>query len=772
MGKPAVRTLVLGIALPLHSLCAFAISGNAQVELAGAGRYEDLRLALEQDAASHPLATRDLHALCLAYSKTKRYNKLFPCLEQLEANIARGDKRTRLFGLDDATPVLDLMRSEAYLELANYPLAMAEAKKTLAWYQAEDSDDTDIKLNALALLSIAATLGGDRVEGEKYAEQLQQVGTFTLAGNGYVSVKAMALARAHMALGNFQKTIDALSQDRLFALHAFLDRLVSGALITGKNNWAWQELPRAFMLNRALRGIGKTAEAKQGYDQLLNVPQVKDNGEIYWLILFERGVIAESEGSVGEAIDFYKKAIEVIEQQRASINTETSKIGFVGDKQEVYERIIDALYARNEQKEAFEYIERSKSRALVDMLAAKQVAAIHHESNDETRRLLKQLDEVEPEIIAQVPVSATEGKSTQRAFAAQAMDRIKSAAPELGTLISVSSISVGELRGTLPATEALVQYYFQGTALYALVLTQSDIAMVRLNADGLTADVKKFRSLLQQQHDGAIGISNKLYDRLLRPIESRLGAKHSLLIIPHGILHYLPFAALNDGKQYLIEKYALHSLPSASVLKYLRPAQPKSREAMLVFGNPDLGNPKFDLPSAQVEAEKIARQTKLAKLLVRAQATETAFKAAAAQYPILHIASHGIFNTKKPLDSALLLAKDDANDGKLTAGELYSLKLNADLVTLSACETGLGQINNGDDVVGLTRGFIYAGSSSIVSSLWQVDDDATSELMTTFYAEFTRHSKIDALRTAQLEVKKKYPHPYFWSAFFLTGNAQ
>lgn len=773
MRIPALASFGFGIVLALASTASFAISGNEQVELAGAGRYEELRQALEQDAAKGPLNTRDLHALCFAYSKTKRYNKLFGCLDRLAANIAGGDTSTRLFGLEDATPVVHLMRAEAQLDLANYQAASDEAQKALDWYKREDSDDTDIQLNALGLLSMAATLGGNREQGEKYAKQLEAVSTFTIMSNGYVSAKAMALAAANMALGNYQKTLDAIAQDRLFTVHAFLDRVVSGAVLTGKNNWAWQELPRAFMMNRALHGIGRTAEAKAGYDRLLTLPQVKDNGEIYWLILFERGRIAESEGRLEEAIDFYKKSIEMIELQRASINTETSKIGFVGDKQQVYEHLIDALYASAHQQEAFEYIERSKSRALVDMLAAKQVSALQtSNAKQETAQLLEQFDESQSELLAQVPVSAAEGKASQRSIATQTAGKIRSAAPELSTLISVSSIPVNHLRDILPLNEALIQYYYQGRNLYASVYTHADVHMVKLDAEGLEDDVRKFRAAVDQQDEGAIALSQKLYERLIRPLETSLRQRQGLLIIPHGALHYLPFAALHDGRKYLLESYSLRSLPSASVLEYLRPARMKSAASMLVLGNPDLGAAKYDLPSAQVEAQKIAAQSAGAKLLLRQQATETMLKASAADYPVLHIASHGIFNTKRPLDSALLLAKDEQNDGKLTVGELYSLKLNADLVTLSACETGLGQINSGDDVVGLTRGFLYAGSSSVVASLWQVDDEATSQLMVRFYSELAGKPKAEALRAAQLEVKKAYPHPYFWSAFYLTGSAQ
>ena len=116
-------------------------------------------------------------------------------------------------------------------------------------------------------------------------------------------------------------------------------------------------------------------------------------------------------------------------------------------------------------------------------------------------------------------------------------------------------------------------------------------------------------------------------------------------------------------------------------------------------------------------------------------------------FKYLHIASHGTFNADSPLTSALLLAKDSTNDGTLTVGELYSMRLNADLVTLSACETGLGKIANGDDVVGLTRGFLYAGSRSIVASLWKVDDEATAYLMTRFYSALKSTSKREALAT-------------------------
>jgi len=141
-------------------------------------------------------------------------------------------------------------------------------------------------------------------------------------------------------------------------------------------------------------------------------------------------------------------------------------------------------------------------------------------------------------------------------------------------------------------------------------------------------------------------------------------------------------------------------------------------------------------------------------------------------YYYIHFATHGQFSPDNPLQSALLLSPDARSNGMLTVDKLYSMQLNANLVTLSACETGLSKVANGDELVGLTRGFLYAGASSIVASLWKVDDLATAYLMVRFYRGMQQTDKLDALRKAQLETRKKYPHPYYWSAFQLTGRAK
>jgi CHAT domain-containing protein len=171
------------------------------------------------------------------------------------------------------------------------------------------------------------------------------------------------------------------------------------------------------------------------------------------------------------------------------------------------------------------------------------------------------------------------------------------------------------------------------------------------------------------------------------------------------------------------------------------------------------------------ESKTISRIFGVEPLLSK-DASETALKQEAPQIKILHIAAHGKFEVEAPLNSIIALSADNVNDGWLTVGEVYGLDLkNSDLVVLSACETQKGKLSSGDELVGLTRAFIFAGTPSIVASLWTVDDRATSILMEYFYRHLQKGmGKADALRQAQLDLKQDYPNPYYWGAFVLSGD--
>ena len=760
-------------------------------------RYEELeRIGEAETAGQQQVGTPKLMPLCMAYSKLKRYHKLFPCLDRLEANIRAGDKRWMdydefakrnplMAGLammgsavaggkrmleGDVSPFPYLMRAEAYIDLGRYAEAVEQAKKAHANVPTDLQSARQMQVWTTGMIGLAYAFGGDRDNALKTATELENISTaypYTLLRGD----KAMGLAKIHLALKDYPKAMDAIEQgkDTLFGSFAKgVADAFAAADTKGEGLWVWQDLPREFVYNKTLFEVGRISEAKTGYDKLLGTPQTKDNGDLYWVVLFDRGRIAEREGNRAQAVDLYRKAVDVIEGQRATINTEASKIGFVGDKQAVYQHLVAALLAENRNAEAFEFVERAKSRALVDMLAAKQDFAIHTVNAQQVRTLLAQVNTTESEARIQGGDAAITGK---RSLAVQLRRDLQTQAPELSSLVNVTYASAKDIQAKLPADEVLVEYYYDDKKVYAFVITRERLQVVWLEGGNLAQDVKAFREALDSPKDNRhLALSQKLHRQLFQPLEATITKQH-VLIVAHGALHYLPFNALHDGREYVIDRYRLRQLPSASIMPYLRGTRVGKAGTLLAFGNPDLGDRRYDLAHAQTEAQAITRVVPGARALVRKEATETAFKQQGGNYAYVHFASHGEFNADAPLNSALLLARDKTNDGTLTVGELYSMRLNADLVTLSACETGLGKIANGDDVVGLTRGFLYAGSRSIVASLWKVDDEATAYLMTRFYGALKGTSKREALRLAQIETRKKYAHPYYWAAFQLTGEA-
>lgn len=762
--------MLLCVRRAVTALCLSAVAGTAQagvdletVKLAANGQFEQLETLLETEAARKPLGSRDQHALCFAYSKTKRYDRLFTCLDQLAQLVARGDRRTRLFGLDDATPSIGLMRAEAQLELGLYAEATAQAKAVMDWIAKEGSDDRDFELQAMSTRIVAAVMSGERAEAEKLLPQLQKMSVAFPLFDDYIPVRVFAIARSLAALGRFAEAATMLEGDRYFKLRRFLDNLFSGATFQGLNYWMWADLPRGYLLAKCRLETGRSAEAKADLDRLLAIPAASTNGEIYWLMLYDRGRIAEQEGQTEEAIRYYRQAIEIIERQRSTIHTEINKIGFVTDKQAVYVRLVSASLRVGQQAEALEVAERAKSRALVDLLAAKK------EFGPDTASELIPLEEADKEIRVQGASDAAQGQRTRSRWSQTTAD-LRQRRPQLASLVTVAPASLQSIQGRLRPNEVLLEFYGSKDSLVAFVADGKSVKAFALDSARLEEDIRALRQAMAEQDEAANSLARTLYQRLLAPLRTDIAGK-DLLIVPHGILHYLPFSMLHDGNEPLVARANLRVLPSSSVLLYLSTTRNPSAKPLLVFGNPDLGDAKLDLPSAEAEARHIAKGMSNSTLLVRTAATETAFKELAPSYRYVHVASHGQFNASAPLASRLLLAKTAQDDGSLTVNELYGLRFTADLMVLSACETGLGRIMSGDDMVGLTRAFIYSGAHNIVASLWEVDDETTAELMQDFYqAVAAGVSKPKALRDAQNRLRVRYPHPFFWSAFYLTGS--
>jgi CHAT domain-containing protein len=271
----------------------------------------------------------------------------------------------------------------------------------------------------------------------------------------------------------------------------------------------------------------------------------------------------------------------------------------------------------------------------------------------------------------------------------------------------------------------------------------------------------------------AKAILHQLHDLLITPIEEQFAGYSKLIIVPHASLHYLPFHALYNGTSYLIERYEISYLPSSSSLRYCRETRPIAERSAVVVGHSN-GN---HLPHAVEEARTIANILN-GQTFVEEQASRAELSQAISNCRILHLAAHGDFRLDNPLFSGLALA-----GGWLTTMDIFNLRLNASLVTLSACQTGRNVVGGGDELLGLMRAFLSGGAASVVLTLWSVEDRSTAQIMESFYRQMAANrNKGESLRHAQLKFIRKesdladqqpeyYAHPYFWAPFFLVGDA-
>lgn len=379
---------------------------------------------------------------------------------------------------------------------------------------------------------------------------------------------------------------------------------------------------------------------------------------------------------------------------------------------------------------------------------------------------------------------------------------LKLQSSEVASLVSTDVVTLEEIQGLLDRSTTLVEYFVCEEVALVFIITRNSFQTVDLNSveciqnllkhlrgtpvrpqkiqvqnrdapnivtqETLTKQIEAFRrfATLKDPHP-----LQHLHGWLIAPLKPYLTTS-KLAIVPHGVLHYLPFAALSDGKRYLSDDYTLVTLPSASVLRFLPEKRKPSTGTLLALGNPTTTEPLPALHYAEQEVKTIAQLYGM-QALVGAAATETAVFSQAGSAGILHIAAHGKYNRDNPLFSTLYLAPDDQHDGRLEVHDIYGLDLTSatNLVVLSACQTQMGFLSKGDEVVSLNRAFLYAGTPSVMASLWSVDDKVTGLLMERFYTHLrSGMTKAEALRQAQMDVRAEYPQPYYWAAFVLTGD--
>lgn len=545
------------------------------------------------------------------------------------------------------------------------------------------------------------------------------------------------------------------------------------------------EAQALFALGEFERLSGDAAAALSRYDAAQTLAAASGDPELMWQILYGRARTLADRGDRASAVVELQKAIVVIEGVRERLRESRFRAGYVQDKYQVYIDLVRLQLQLGHADAAFSAAEQLRARGFVALLdGGRPIAGSEQERLRETelreriRHLQNALDEEE---------SRTHPERRERAIT-NFGDDLRAAEQEYEALLddrghlpgtSEHPVTYESLRPQLDTKDALVEYVVDRDALIIFVITRHALhaRTIALRKTDLVSQVELLRDLIRHPEDERWAKpAVSLAETLIAPL-SGMGVTRDvrqLYVVAHGVLNYLPFAVLSDGAQPLMEHLAIAYLPSAAMIVDAK-RRDSSVDSMLVVA-PSRSRLKH-APEEASAVDALFRPNSL--LLAGGDATETRFRAMAGRYRNLHLATHGYFNKQNPLLSGIELEPDADQDGLLAVHEIMGLKLDADLVALSACQTGLGagffsDVPAGDDFVGLTRAFIYAGSAAVLATLWEVDDRSTSVLMKAFYQRLGANggqTKPAALAYAQQKIRSnpKYRHPYYWAAFVLVG---
>ncbi len=666
----------------------------------------------------------------------------------------------------------------------------------------------------------------------RYAEALdlaqEAEEEFAQIGMHYeVAWAACSCAQAHMGLGQTESAADALARARLG--FAQIENQVWVAMVdiqwailnlkTGTSEAAMANARRAvdvfaetglavekaqadLVVARALVALQRDEEAQS---LCLNTLREANDRDVPWLANQARhllGRLAEIAGDQKAALKHYEICAVGVERLRSQIAVEL-RGGFLADKGEVYEDIVSLGLSHGEVARAFNYAERAKSRALVELLAHNLDIRVKVRSESD-RDLVSHVERLRQECQWYYnrlnPFGEREGAESGSTQAEQdrLRDDLHSREKQLADMllqlqvrnaaytqdVDLWQVQVESPQPYLDSDTLLVEYFIARGEVLAFSITRDEIQVHRrlatlsqltrllslfhLNLHRLSPALIARGDPLDSEWANLQGLLSRLYAALVLPLAGRLAPFERLIVVPHGPLHYLPFHALYDGQGYLLERCEISYLPNSSLLRLQRDLGTNRRDALgaLVVGCSFNGA----LPHTLSEARQVTKRLQGTSLL-EGEATRTNLEAQAGTARVIHLATHGEFRPEAPLFSTLYLA-----DGSLTATDVFNLELNASLVTLSACQSGTSAVRGGDELVGFSRAFLYAGAASLVMSLWRVEDQATAQMMDRFYQGLLDgQRKPAALRQAQLALLQgdegyRCRHPFFWAPFFLVGE--
>lgn len=698
-----------------------------------------------------------------------RYDRALDYLERSRRSFAA-------LGMAHQSAIAEQELADAYLELNLAPEAAAIYERVVPVFdrlgmRAEQS-------RSCAHLGRALMLLGQMEKAQWWLEQAREL--YAAEGNPVgVAMVTLVEAQLHYAEGNFAAT-------RLKAAAAEAPLAASGA---------WRRLLLARWLHgEAARELGDNVTARRLLEETLRDAEIQAQPQLAQLCLTSLGLLAAEAGETQQSEAFFKRAISLIEELRAPLPAEEFRTAFIADKLTPYDELVRLCLADNTPArtvEAFGYVEQSRSRALVEMLGG--ALEFRPKPRDEFEaRLLSRLEELREELNWFYSQLNRPPDGNAKHLATARMSELQESVRERESLMleilrqlqqrgqetphRIAPLDIVELQRSLGETTALIEYAALDGRLIAFVVTGDSIEVVRdlgseaevngklgqlrFQIDALRHGAQRVRHHLATLTARARHHLSALYDLLLRPIETRLGSRR-LVVVPFRALHYVPFHALFDGDAYVVERREVCYAPSAGVLLHCLAKPRRPFDSALLLGVADEQTPRV-----RDEINALEPLFPRATALLDGRATRASLHEHASTTDVLHLACHGQFRPDSPLFSSLKLG-----DGWLTVRDAYNLELNCELVTLSACETGVSAVAPGDELIGLARGFFSAGAPSLLLSLWTVDDAATATMMTEFYTRLREcMSPAAALRHAQLSMLRQQSHPFFWSPFVLMGR--
>ncbi|MEZ4868687.1 MAG: CHAT domain-containing tetratricopeptide repeat protein [Caldilineaceae bacterium] len=789
-----------------------SIDQNRAIFLRNLGRFE-ASIAASQRAwklldrlGQKAEACRAQQNLALTYFMLGRYNDALELLDKAR-DIFVADGR-----LSDAL-VVDLYISDCLLQLRRF-VEVLEKCSNVCQRAAQSGDRFGM---GQALLNEAIAYAGLR-RYEEALSSIQEAKHCFAQEKNLVWIAYADLERGAVLYrqGDFQESIAVCAHCvDVFALHQLPVKQVQACTMAARSATALGEAEAAY------RWVAKAQEIEESH----RLPALEY--QIHHLL----GTLATQTGATAQALAEYEQAIEELEHLRGQMMIEF-RAAFLEDKEGIYEDMVELCLTLDRPLTGLAYAERAKSRALLELLASRVDVSLRarHEEDlplvEEIGQLRAERDRLSrrwesAQGAAHIRASAAPDEALQNRLIALEKEitalwyKLLIRNADYARDAAFWQVHTEPVQHYLAPTEVVVEYFVVHGELVAFLVTAAWVRAYRLPGVlrksqqvmqlfnlNLKSVLRSTPAQVERLTRNAQGLLQQLYQGLVAPFAQLLEAYDHLIVVPHGQLHYLPFHALYDGQSYLLEKIKLSYLPGSSILRYCTKNKTKG-EGMVALGH------SFDglLPYAQQEAQTVASIIGGAAI-VDDEATPQRFAEATATCRIVHLAAHGNFRPDNPLFSGIALA-----GGWLTTLDVFSLRLQASLVTLSACQTGRNVVSGGDELLGLMRAFLNAGAASLVTTLWAVEDRSTARLMETFYQTLMNGAtKAEALRQAQLDfalgrggrpifggrvaspqfhcqsasenvvrtldrvemdenTRLLYAHPYFWAPFMLVGDA-